>query len=73
MGGDPLSGANGRALLFDLDKKFDEQDRLIKYLMQQQASMEDQMISNRQANSKYVESSQQSLGKIENQMRYASE
>ena len=31
---DPLSGAGGRALLFDLDKKFDEQDRMIKFLMQ---------------------------------------
>ena len=35
IGTDFLSGSSGRALLFDLDKKFDEQDRLIKYLMQQ--------------------------------------
>lgn len=47
IGADFLSGSSGRALLFDLDKKFDEQDRLIKYLMQQQDQMTEQLASQR--------------------------
>ena len=30
-----LSGSQGKALLFDLDKKFEEQDRMIKFLLSQ--------------------------------------
>jgi hypothetical protein len=30
---DPLTGAGGRALLHDLDTKFNEQDRVMKFLM----------------------------------------
>jgi hypothetical protein len=36
-----MNGAAGRALLHDLDKKFDDQDRLMKYMMEQMSSLED--------------------------------
>lgn len=68
-----LSGATGRALLFDLDKKFDEQDRLIKYLMKQQNTFEDQLVSQRQQSNKLLDTEQAAVGKLESNMRYQSE
>lgn len=65
-----LSGATGRALLFDLDKKFDEQDRLIKYLMKQQNTFEDQLVNMRQSNNKVSDAEHATIGKIEQQVRY---
>lgn len=36
-----LAGAGGRALLHDLDTKFGEMDRLIKYLMNHNSNLEE--------------------------------
>ena len=38
---DLLSGASGRALLHDLDSKFSEQDRLLKFMMGQMQGLEE--------------------------------
>jgi hypothetical protein len=70
---DVLSGAAGRALLFDLDKRFDEQDRLMKFLMKQQNSVDDQLASQRQLSNKLADGEAASVSKLESQMRYQAE
>lgn len=43
-----LSGAQGRAMLHDLDQKFGEQDRMMKFLQNQLATLEDQLAQSKE-------------------------
>lgn len=43
-----MNAAQGRAMLADLDRKFDEQDRMIKFLQNQINQIEDVGIQNKE-------------------------
>ena len=68
-----LSGAGGRALLHDLDTKFQEQDRLMKYLMNQNSNLEEQISVVKDNQYKLRDGDLTNVGKLENQIRFAQE
>lgn len=64
--GDPLSGAGGRALLHDLDTKFNEQDRMMKYLLTQIQTLEDQQALAKENTYKIRDADSHHISKLEN-------
>lgn len=64
-----LSGSQGKALLFDLDKKFEEQDRMIKYLLTQIGQIEDQQQSYKELNAKMRDIDADNVSKLENSFK----
>ena len=68
-----LNSAGGRALLHDLDKKFDDQDRMIKYLLRQYEALESQNSTVKQQQLKLHDQDLNQLAKMENQMKYNAE
>ena len=68
-----LSGAGGRALLHDLDTKFNEQDRMLKYLMVQIQSIEDGQSTMKDQQYKVRDGDIQTISNIESQMKFEQE
>ena len=65
-----LGAAGGRALLHDLDSKFNEQDRMLKYLMAQIQGIEDGQSNMKDQQYKVRDGDMQSISKLENQMKF---
>jgi flagellar motility protein MotE (MotC chaperone) len=67
------SGVDGKALLHDLDMKFDSQERMINYLMSQVSSMEQTVQGlNRKAQS-LVDQERDARSKLETNFKYTND